>query len=382
MPADRLLPTTEAEELLAMVRRVAAAELEPVAGEHEAGPKFPREVFRMLGGLGLLGLPYPEEYGGGAQPQEVYLQVLDELGHAWMSVAVGVSVHVLSAYPLATFGTDEQRARWLPAIVGGDLLGAYCLSEVQAGSDVAGMRCAARRDGDHYVISGSKAWITHGGEADFYTVFARTGEHPTRGISCFLVEAAAPGLSFGAPEPKLGLNGSTTAQVHFDDVAVEADRRIGDDGAGFRIAMSALDGGRLGIAASATGLAQAALDVAVDYAREREQFGRPIAEFQGLSFLLADMAAAVESSRATYLQAARRRDRGLPYSQEASIAKLVATDAAMRVTTDAVQVLGGFGYTRYAPAERFMREAKVTQIFEGTNQIQRMVIGRRLTGDR
>jgi len=379
MPADRLLPTPEAEDLIELTRQIAAKELVPVAAEYEAGGRFPREVFRLLGRSGLLGLPYPEKYGGGGQPFEVYLQVLEELASAWMSVAVGVSVHSLAAYPLATYGTEGQKSRWLPELLGGELLGAYCLSEPQAGSDVAAIKTKATRSGDHYVVSGSKAWITHGGDADFYTLFARTGEHRTGGLSCLLVDAGVDGLSFGSPERKMGLTGSTTATVSFDGALVSADRLIGAEGQGFAIALAALDSGRLGIAASATGLAQAALDAAVEYAKDRQQFGRPIADFQGLQFLLADMAAGVGSARATYIEAARRRDRGLPFSKQACIAKLICTDTAMKVTTDAVQVFGGYGYTRDFPVERYMREAKVTQIFEGTNQIQRLVIGRHLT---
>jgi alkylation response protein AidB-like acyl-CoA dehydrogenase len=379
MPADRLLSTTDAEDLIDLIRRIAAKELAPVAAEYEAAAQFPRDVFRLLGRSGLLGLPYPEEYGGGGQPFEVYLQVLEELASVWLSVAVGLSVHSLAAYPLATYGAEEQKSRWLPELLRGELLGAYCLSESQAGSDVAAMKTRAIRDGDEYVVSGSKAWITHGGEADFYTLFARTGKDRTRGMSCLLVDAGMDGLSFGAPENKMGLTGSTTATVNFDAARMPVERLIGAEGQGFAIALSALDSGRLGIAASATGLAQAALDAAVEYATDRRQFGQPIARFQGLQFLLADMAAQVESARATYLEAARRRDRGLPFSRQASIAKLICTDTAMKVTTDAVQVFGGCGYTQDFPVERYMREAKVTQILEGTNQIQRVIIGRHIT---
>jgi alkylation response protein AidB-like acyl-CoA dehydrogenase len=378
MPADRLLPTPEAEDLIGLTREIAAAELAPIAAEYEAAERFPREVFRLLGRSGLLSLPYREEYGGGAQPYEVYLQVLEELAAAWMTVAVGVSVHALSCYPLATHGSEEQRKRWLPDMLGGDLLGAYALSEAQSGSDAAALRARAWREGEEYVLRGTKAWITHGGQADFYTVMARTSGDGPQGISCFLLPGDQPGLEAAPPERKMGLTASTTAQLHLDGVRVPAERLIGAEGQGFAIALAALDSGRLGIAACATGLAQAALDAAVSYAHEREQFGRPIAQFQGLAFLLADMAAAVESARATYLAAARRRDRGVPFTREAAIAKLVCTDSAMRVTTDAVQVFGGYGYTRDYPVERYMREAKVTQIFEGTNQIQRVVISREL----
>ncbi|MGW1343177.1 acyl-CoA dehydrogenase family protein [Kribbella sp. NPDC002412] len=378
MAVDRLLPTEESIDLLALVRDLCEHELAPYAAKAEESETFPRDAFRTLGKAGLLGLPYPEQYGGAEQPYEVYLQMLEEIAAAWMSVGVGVSVHTMTSYAVATFGTEEQRARLLPDMVGGEQLGAYALSEPQAGSDISSMTTKAVRDGDDYVLTGTKAWISHGSHADFYTTFARTAEDPKRGISAFHVPASSKGLSFGAPERKMGMTGSTTTLVNYDQVRVPAANLIGAEGDGMRIALSALDSGRLGIAAAAIGLAQAALDVAASYALERQQFGHAIADFQGIQFLLADMAAAVESGRATYLQAARRRDLGKPFTQQAAIAKLVCTDAAMKVTTDAVQVLGGYGYTREFPAERYMREAKVTQIFEGTNQIQRLVISRDL----
>ncbi|WUI02682.1 acyl-CoA dehydrogenase family protein [Spirillospora sp. NBC_00431] len=378
MPVTRQLPTPEAEDLLALAREIAAKELAPRAADAERTGTFPREAFTTLGRAGLLTLPYPEEFGGGDQPYEIYLQVLEEIGAAWASVGVGVSVHALSCFPLFAYGTAEQRARWLPDLLSGERLGAYCLSEAHAGSDPAAMRARAVRDGDSYVLDGAKAWTTHGGKADFYTVMARTSDDGARGISCFQVPAGTPGLEFDRPEDKMGLMGSTTATVRFTGVRVPAGNLIGREGEGLSIALAGLDAGRLGIAAVATGLAQAALDTAVAYAKEREAFGRAIIEHQGLAFVLADMAAAIESARATYLSAARLKDAGRPYGREASIAKLVATDNAMKVTTDAVQVLGGAGYTRDFPVERFMREAKVMQIFEGTNQIQRLVISRHL----
>jgi alkylation response protein AidB-like acyl-CoA dehydrogenase len=378
MPAERSLPSAEAEEIVALARRVAEEELAPRAAAAEADEAFPRDVFRQLGELGFLGMPYPEAVGGAGQPYEVYLQVLEEIATAWASVGVGLSVHVMSSYPLATWGSAAQQERWLGELLGGEVLGGYCLSEVDAGSDPAAMRTRAVRDGEVYRVTGSKAWVTHGGEADFYTLFARTSEDRSRGVSCFLVPADADGLAPQSPERKMGLTGSTTATLDFDAVPVAAERLVGSEGQGLTIALQALDSGRLGIAAVAVGLAQGALDAAVAYAKERETFGKPIIEHQGLGFLLADMAAAVESARAVTLEAARRRDRGLPFSRQASIAKLFATDAAMKVTTDAVQVLGGFGYTKEFPVERYMREAKVMQIFEGTNQIQRLVIARHL----
>jgi alkylation response protein AidB-like acyl-CoA dehydrogenase len=378
MAVDRLLPTDEGAELVSLVREIAQAELAPRAAAAEAAERFPRDAFFMLGEVGLLGLPYPEEYGGAGQPYEVYLQALEEVAAAWMTVGVGVSVHVMASYPMSAYGTPEQRAAYLPEMIGGQMLGAYALSETQAGSDISGMTTRAKHADHGYELNGAKAWTTHGSYADFYTTFARTSDDPRGGVTCFYVPGHAPGLSFGRPEHKMGLNASPTTALYFDAVAIDDARRIGNDGQGARIALSALDSGRLGIAACATGLAQAALDLAADYAKGREQFGRPVAEFQGLRFLLAEMAAAVDSARATYLMAARKRDAGRPFSRDAAVAKMIASDVAMKVTTDAVQVLGGYGYTRDYPAERYMREAKVTQIFEGTNQIQRLVIARQL----
>ncbi len=379
MPATRVMPTEESAELIRLVRDFASKELLPRSAAAEAEEKFPRDVFTMLGDLGVLGLPYPEEYGGGGQPYEVYLQVLEEIAAVWSSVGVGVSVHALSCFGLVTRGSEDQKQQWLPEMLGGGLLGAYCLSEAHAGSDPAAMRTTARRDGDEYVLNGAKAWTTHGGHADFYKVMARTSDD-RNGISCFLVPADAEGLSADPPERKMGLTGSATATMRFDGVRVPAERLLGEEGDGLKIALAGLDSGRLGIAAVATGLAQGALDQAVGYAKERETFGKPIIDHQGLGFLLADMEAGVQTARAATLHAARLKDAGQPFSREASIAKLVATDAGMKVTTDAVQVFGGYGYTRDFPVERYMREAKVMQIFEGTNQIQRMVIARSLAG--
>ncbi|WP_061003734.1 acyl-CoA dehydrogenase family protein [Mycolicibacterium mucogenicum] len=377
MPVDRLLPNDEAHALIELTRDIADKVLDPIVDQHEKDETYPDGVFPTLGEAGLLSLPYPEEWGGGGQPYEVYLQVLEELAARWASVAIAVSVHSLSCHPLMTFGTDDQRQHWLPEMLSGNLIGAYSLSEPQAGSDAAALACKAVASDDGYRVTGSKAWITHGGLADFYTLFARTGEG-SQGISCFLVPAGTEGLSFGRPEEKMGLHAVPTTSAHYDNAFLPAERLIGTEGQGLPMAFSALDAGRLGVAAVAVGLAQSALDQAVAYAQERTTFGRKIIDHQGLGFLLADMAAAVDSARATYLDAARRRDAGLPYSRNASVAKLVATDAAMKVTTDAVQVFGGAGYTRDYRVERFMREAKIMQIFEGTNQIQRLVISRSL----
>ncbi|MEF2525602.1 MULTISPECIES: acyl-CoA dehydrogenase family protein [Streptomyces] len=379
-PVDRQLPTEESRDLLALVREIAQREIRPQAAEQEEAGHFPRDVFSLLSESGLLGLPYDGEFGGGDQPYEVYLQVLEELAAARLTVGLGVSVHSLACHGLAGYGTKEQKAAHLPAMLGGGLLGAYCLSEPSSGSDAASLGTKAVRDGDDWVINGTKAWITHGGIADFYTVLARTGGEGPKGITAFLVPGDAEGLSAAAPEKKMGMKGSPTAQLHFDGVRVPDARRIGEEGQGFTIALAALDAGRLGIAACAIGVAQAALDESLAYALGRKQFNRPIADFQGLRFMLADMATKIEAGRSLYLAAARLRDAGKPFSRQAAMAKLFCTDAAMAVTTDAVQILGGYGYTADFPAERLMREAKVLQIVEGTNQIQRVVIARHLAG--
>ena len=379
MPVDRLLPTDEARELIYLTREIADKALEPIVDHHERMETYPDGVFATLGAAGLLSLPYPEEWGGGNQPYEVYLQVLEEIAARWAAVAVAVSVHSLACHPLTVFGSEAQKQSWLPEMLSGNTIGAYSLSEPQAGSDAAALLCSAAAVDNGYRVNGAKAWITHGGIADFYTLFARTGKG-AQGISCFLVPKDTEGLTFGRPEEKMGLHAVPTTTAHYDDAFIPLERRIGNEGQGLPIAFSALDSGRLGIAAVAVGLAQAALDEAVAYSQQRTTFGRKIIDHQGLGFLLADAAAAVDSARATYLDAARRRDAGLPYSRHASVAKLVATDAAMKVTTDAVQVFGGAGYTRDYRVERYMREAKITQIFEGTNQIQRLVISRSLAG--
>lgn len=376
---QRNLPSPEAYDLLDLTVELCEKELAPrVAAMEEAG-EFPREVLRTLGAAGLLSLPFPERFGGGEQPYEAYLQVLEELSRHWLSVGISVSVHALAVFATAHAGTEEQKDRWLPYMLSGDALGSYCLSEPQSGSDAAALVTRAVRDGDDYIVNGHKAWITHGGVADFYTVMVRTSDEGHRGISCVVMPGDVAGLSSATPERKMGARASRTAGIHLDNVRVQGRDLIGKEGAGFPIALAALDAGRLGIAACAVGLAQAALDSSTAYARERQQFGRAIADFQGMQFLLADMATQVAAARALYLDAARRKDAGLPFSVQAAMAKLFATDTAMKVATDAIQVHGGYGYTRDFPVERYFREAKVLQIVEGTNQVQRMVIGREIT---
>ncbi|WP_029136251.1 acyl-CoA dehydrogenase family protein [Nakamurella lactea] len=372
---ERELPTDESRALLELTSDLVRAELLPRVDKAEDSADFPRDVFATLGDTGVLGLPFPEEFGGGGQPATVYLQVIEELARGWLTVGMGTSVHILSCHGIATAGTADQRARLLPDMLNNSL-GAFCLSEAHAGSDIATMRTTARRIGDEYELNGSKAWITHGPVADFYLVFARTGSAGSggRGLSAFHVPAGTAGVSADMPERKMGLKGSLTSGVTFDHARIPAGNLIGAEGDGMAIALAALDSGRLGIAACATGLARSALDVALRYAIERQAFGERIVDFQGVGFLLADAATGIESARALYLAAARRKDAGLPFSAQAAMAKLTATDMCMKVTTDMVQVLGGAGYVLDYPVERFMREAKVLQILEGTNQIQRTVI--------
>lgn len=378
MKVRRLLPTEDAADLLGLVEEIADGELAPRVADFESRGEFPREALRTLGRAGLLGLPYPEEHGGGGQPYEVYVHVVELIASRWLAVGEALNVHTLSCHGLAHFGTDVQRKKHLPDMLGGELLGANCLSEAEAGSDLASMATTASRDGHEYVLRGTKAWVTHGGVADYYAVYARTGGPDARGLSCLLVDADTAGVLPQKREKKMGVSSSPTAQVVFDRARVADDRLIGRPGKGFLIAMNALDCGRLAIGACAVGLAQAALDHAVDYAKKREQFGQPIMSFQGVGFMLADIATQVSAARALVLHAARLKDAGLPFSVEAAKAKLFATDMAMKATTDAVQVLGGAGYVVDHPVERWMREAKLLQIVEGTNQIQRLVVSRAL----
>jgi alkylation response protein AidB-like acyl-CoA dehydrogenase len=339
---------------------------------------FRKDFIHAMGEQGFCGVPTPEAYGGLGLGYLDYCHVLEEIAKVSASYAVSVAVTGLPQVILNQFGDDAQRARWLPGLASGQLLGAFALSEPEAGSDAASLKTTAARDGDDYVLTGTKFWITHGGYADVYVVMARTGGPGPRGISAFLVPGDAPGLSFGKKEEKMGMRASPTVEVVLDGVRVPASDRVGPEGIGFKVAMAALDSGRITIAATSVGLAQAALDVAASYATQRVQFGQPIIDFQGLGFILADMATKVETARLLVHKAAWMRDQGRDYAHVAAMAKLVATDAAMAVTTDAVQCLGGYGYTREHPVERYMRDAKVMQIVEGTNQIQRLVISRHL----
>jgi alkylation response protein AidB-like acyl-CoA dehydrogenase len=373
--------TDEQEAIRDAVREFAQKEIAPHADQWDEEHSFPREIFRPMAEMGLAGLLAPEEYGGSQLPRLTGALIYEELGKADMGTAVWLSVHNMVTGIISRYGDEEQRARWIPKLASGEALGAFSLSEAHAGSDAANLQCAARREGDRYILNGAKFWVTNAGVADLYLVFARTGGDGSRGVSAFVVEMGTPGFSIGKLERKMGLRASPTGELLFDQCKIPATNRLGDEGDGLKIALSGLDGGRINIAATATGVSQAALDVATNYARERQAFGKPIGAFEGIQFLLADMAMKVEASRLLVHQAAAAMDDGVAATQYAAMAKCFATDAAMAVTTDAVQVLGGAGYVRDWPVERYMRDVKVAQIFEGTNQIQRVVIARALLGE-
>jgi alkylation response protein AidB-like acyl-CoA dehydrogenase len=370
--------TEDQRDILTAVREFVAEKVAPAASGFEEKKEFPRDLFRQLGDMGLTGIPYEERFGGAGQPFLTYLVVLEEIATAFVSLAVTLSVHHLSAFGIHRFGSEDLKQRYLPRLFSGDWLGAYALSEASSGSDAASLRTKAHRDGDAYRLNGSKRFISSAGEAEFYLVMARTGGEGAKGVSAFAVERDWDGFDFGKPEEKMGWHASPMRELIFDGCAVPAANLVGEEGEGFTIALAALDSGRMGIAAASVGLAQGAFDAAVSFAKERQQFGRAIVEFQGLQFMLADMATQIEAARRLYRDAGRLHDTGESSSIGASMAKLFASDMAMRVTTDAVQVHGGYGYMQEYPAERYMREAKALQIVEGTNQVQRMVIGRHL----
>jgi alkylation response protein AidB-like acyl-CoA dehydrogenase len=367
------------------VRRFTEQEITPLAEEWDETHHFPREVYTKMADLGLMGMTTPEEYGGTPLNRQTAALVYEELAHGEMATAVGLSVHNMVTGSIARFGNDEQRSRWVSRLASGELLGAFSLSEAGSGSDAASLQCRAERNDDGYMLHGTKLWVTNGGEADIYLVMARTepyeGASSSAGITCLVVEKGTQGFSFGKTERKMGLHSSPTRELLFDNCHVPASNRIGAEGQGFKIALASLDGGRINIGAVAVGVAQAAFEVARKYALEREQFGRNIASFQGIQFLLSDMAMKLEASRLLVYEAAYKLDRGQKAGMYASMAKCFATDAAMEITTNAVQVLGGAGYVRDYPTERYMRDIKVSQIFEGTNQVQRIVIARALLGD-
>jgi len=377
----------EQADIRAMVRQFTEQEITPHAGVWDEQNYFPREVYTKMAALGLLGMTTPEDYGGSMLPRLSGVLVYEELAKGDMATAVGLSVHNMVTGLLVLFGSQEQRQHWVPHLTTGEVLGAFSLSEASSGSDAASLQCQAKRYGDCYILNGSKMWVTNGGEADLYLLMVRSSSRTgSAGISCFIAEKGIPGFSFGKTERKMGLHSSPTRELIFTDCQLPVTNRIGEDGRGFKIALSALNGGRVNIGAIAVGVAQAAFETACAYAREREQFGKPIGAFQGIQFMLADMAMKIEAARLLVYEAADKLDQTedvqnvTQVAMYASMAKCFASDMAMEVTTNALQVLGGAGYVRDYPIERYMRDVKVAQIFEGTNQIQRIVIARALLG--
>ena len=373
--------TEEQEALKSMARDFAEGEIAPHAAEWDETGTFARSVFTKMGELGLAGMSCPEEYGGSPLSRVSTVIVLEEIARADAGWATTLAVHIMVAGLIDRYGDDAQRRRWLPDMASGRHLGAFALTEPNAGSDAAAIRARAIRQGDEYVLDGTKTFVTSGGQAEVYSVMAKTD--PTKraeGMSCFIIGGDNPGFKVGKIEKKMGYNCSHTAEMVLDNCRVPVDARLGPEGIGFKVAMTALDGGRVNIGATAVGLSQAAFEVAARYAKERTAFGQPIGQFQAIQFMLADMATQIDAARLLVYRAADAFDQGLPATVQAAKAKVFATDTAMKVTTDAVQILGGYGYVKEYNVERYMRNAKVTQIFEGTNQIQRIVIGRSIVG--
>ncbi|MCM3722599.1 acyl-CoA dehydrogenase [Solibacillus isronensis] len=364
-----------------MVRDFAKTEIEPFIEQMEAS-EFPRHLLTKMGELGLMGITAPAEYGGAEMDFTSYIIAIHELSKVSAVMGVILSVHTsVGTNPILYFGNENQKKKYIPKLASGESIGAFCLTEPSAGSDAGSLKTKAVRDGDHYVVDGAKVFITNGGEADVYIVFASTNpEAGSRGISAFIVEKNTPGLIIGKDERKMGLHGSSTVQLTFENMRVPAENLLGQDGDGFKIALANLDVGRIGIAAQSLGIAEAALEAATAYAKERIQFGKPIAKQQGVGFKLADMATAVEAAKLLVYRAANMRSEGLSCGKEASMAKLFASQTAMDTAIEAVQIFGGYGYTEDYPVERYFRDAKVTQIYEGTSEIQRIVISKHVIG--
>jgi butyryl-CoA dehydrogenase len=375
--------TDDQKAIQKLVREFALKEVAPSAAERDEKEEFDRGIFDKMAEIGLTGIPWPEEYGGAGLDYLSYVIAVEELSRVCASTGVTLSAHTsLASWPIYKFGTEEQKQTYLRALAEGTKIGAYCLTEPGSGTDAAAMKTTAVKDGDSYILNGSKVFITNGGEADIYVVFAVTDPSKgARGISAFIVEKGTPGFVFGKKEKKMGIKSSPTLQLHFENCRIPAANLLGEEGFGFKIAMMTLDGGRNGIAAQALGIAQGALDAAVEYAKQREQFGKSISNFQAIQFKLADMATKIEAARLLTYQAAWLEDNGLEYGKASAMSKVFASDIAMEVTTEAVQIFGGYGYTREYPVERFMRDAKITQIYEGTNEVQRIVISRHLLKD-
>lgn len=367
-------------EILQVIRDFARNEVKPKAAEIDATGEFPAALVAKMGELGLMGLPIPEEYGGLGQPYTLFALAIEELCAGCASTGLAMDVNIsLGAEPILMFGTEEQKQRWLPQMSSGQKLGALAITEPGAGSDAAGIKTSAVRDGDFYVINGSKTFITLGGVAETYVTSTITDPELVakhRHMTTFVVEKGTPGLSFSQPMHKMGITGSPTVQVFYDNVRVPVANRLAEEGEGFKVIMDTLDAGRVGIAAQAVGIARSALEDCIEYAGQRKQFGQAITSFEGIQFMIADMATQIDAARLLTLRAAYLRDKGIPCARESSMAKLFAGDMAMKVTTDALQIFGGYGYIKEYPAERHMRDAKICQLYEGTQQIQRLVIAR------
>ncbi|AZB44679.1 acyl-CoA dehydrogenase [Bacillus sp. FJAT-42376] len=376
----KLYFTEEQNMMRKMVQDFARTEIEPVIEKMEQG-EFPRAILDKMGQLGLMGIPIPEEYGGAGMDFTSYIIAIHELSKVSATIGVILSVHTsVGTNPILYYGNEQQKKHYVPKLASGEYLGAFCLTEPGAGSDAASLKTKAVRKGDHYVLNGSKVFITNGGEADVYIVFASTSPAAgSKGISAFIVEKGTKGFIIGKDEHKMGLSGSRTVQITLEDCIVPAENLLGEEGHGFKIALGNLDVGRIGIAAQSLGIAEAALEKSVEYAAGRHQFGKPIAAQQGIGFKLADMATSVEASKLLIYQAASLRQKGIPCGKEASMAKLFASRTAMEVSTEAIQVFGGYGYTKEYPVERYFRDAKICEIYEGTSEIQRMVISKYLT---
>jgi butyryl-CoA dehydrogenase len=368
--------TPENDGIRKMVREFAEKRLASTIVERDEKELFDRGIFDEMGKLGLMGLPFPEKYGGGDMDFIAYAIAVEEISRVDASTSIGMSVHTsLCSWPIFKYGTEEQKQKYLVPLAQGIKVGAFGLTEPNAGTDVGNASTTAVKDGDFYILNGTKIFNTNGGEAEVELVFAKTNkEAGLKGMSAFIVEKGSPGLSFGKKEIKMGIRGSVQREVIMVNAKTPAENLVGKEGDGFKIAMTALDGGRIGIAAQAVGIAQGALDAAIKYAKERIQFGKPIASQQAISFMLVNMATKIEAARLLTLKAAFNKSNNLPYAKEAAMAKLFASDTAMSVTTDAVQVFGGYGYSREYPVERLMRDAKITQIYEGTSEAMRMVI--------
>jgi butyryl-CoA dehydrogenase len=374
--------TDEQAAIQAMARDFAESEIRPIAVEIDRDARFPHETVKRMGELGLMGIAVPERWGGAGSDMVAYVVAVEEIARVCASHAVVMSVdNSLYGSPVLAFGTDVQRERFLKPVASGQAHGCFALTEPQAGSDARNQATLARRDGDHYVVTGRKMFITNGREASFALVFAQTDQAAAhRGITAFIVEKGTPGFSVSKTEDKLGIRASDTAELVFDECRVPASHRIGAEGEGFKIALATLDGGRIGIAAQAVGIAAGAYARSVAYARERKAFGVAIGQHQMVQWMLADMATTVDGARLLTLKAAALKDAGRPYTLAAAMAKLFAAETAMKVTTDAVQVHGGYGYIRETEIERYFRDAKITQIYEGTSQIQKLVIAREVLG--